>query len=64
MILNITVSCKNKISPFSEPDMISKKLESSHLNFFSANLMTQFFENFRQELLENYRQISANIAIY
>ena len=26
--------------------------------------MTQFFENFRQELSENYRQMSANIAIY
>ena len=33
-----TAICKNKIPPSSEPEIISKELENSHLSSFSVNL--------------------------
>ena len=52
-IPNITAICKNKIPPSSEPEMISKELENSHLSSFSVNLSS-----------ESYLQISSKIVIY
>ena len=37
-IPNTTAICKNKIRPSSEPKIISKELENSHLSSFSVNL--------------------------
>ena len=41
-ISNITTIYKNKISPFSESEMIWKELQSSHLSSFSVNLTDIF----------------------
>ena len=41
-IPNIAAICKNKIPPSSEPEMISKELENSHLSSFSVHLTDIF----------------------
>ena len=61
-IPNITAICKNKIPPSSEPEVISKELENSHLSFFSVNL-TDIFNMHRQISSESYLQISSKIVI-
>ena len=57
LILNIATSCTNKISSSSESDMTLKALESSHLKFFSVNLMTEI-----SKIITKYCQISSLIA--
>ena len=47
-IPNITAICRNKIPPSSEPEMISKELENSHLSYFSVNVIDIF------RIIENY----------
>ena len=61
-IPNITAICKNKIPPSSEPEVISKELENSHLSFFSVNL-TDIFNMYCQISSESYLQISSKIVI-
>ena len=63
-IPNITLICKNKISPSSEPEMISKKLENLHLTSFSVNLTNIFkiIVKYRRKVISKYRQKSLFIA--
>ena len=56
-ISNITAICKNKIHSSSEPEMISKELENSHLSSFSVNL-TDIFKiigKYRRKVISKYR---------
>ena len=43
-IPNITVICKNKIPPSSEPEMIPKELENSHLRLLVLDPLTDIFK--------------------
>ena len=43
-ILNKTTSCKNKMSLFSESNMMSKGLQNSDLIYYNVNLMTMFLK--------------------
>ena len=63
-IQNITTICKNKIPPSSEPEMISKELENSHLSSFSVNLTDIFkiIAKYRRKVISKYRQKSLFIA--
>ena len=62
-IQNITTICKNKIPPSSEPEMISKELENSHLSSFSVNLTDIFkiIAIYRRKVIS---KISSKIVIY
>ena len=62
-IPNTIAICKNKIPPSSEPEIISKELENSHLSSFNVNL-TDIFQNYGQISTECYLQISSKIVIY
>ena len=62
-ISNITTICQYKIPPFSDSEMISKKVESSRLISFSVNL-TYIFYSYRQILSENDLLISSKIVTY
>ena len=66
VIPNITAICKNKIPPSSEPEMISKELENSHLSScsFSVNLTDIFkiIAKYRRKVISKYRQKSLFIA--
>ena len=57
-IPNTTAICKNKIRPSSEPKIISKKLENSHLSSFSVNLTDIFkiIAKYRRNVISKYRQ--------
>ena len=63
-IPNITTIGKNKIFPSSEPEMISKELEKSHLNSFSMNLtdVVKIIAKYRWKVISKYRQKSLFIA--
>ena len=64
IIPNITAICKNKTPPSSEPEMISKELENSHLSSFSVNLTDIFkiIAKYRRKVISKYRQKSLFIA--
>ena len=64
LIPNITAISKNKIPPSSEPEMISKELENSHLSSFSVNLTDIFktIAKYRRKVISKYRQESFFIA--
>ena len=71
--LNITGSCKNKISPSSESDMISKELESSHHKVFSVNLPTCQLSSFiaqweshlrEQKVIHSWFQVIFNCSYF
>ena len=57
-ISNITAICKNKIPSSSEPEMISKELENSHLSSFSVNLtdILKIIAKYRRKVISRYRQ--------
>ena len=59
-ILNITAICKNKITPFSESEMILKELEleSSHLSSFNVNLtnISKITTKYCGKIISKYRQ--------
>ena len=59
-----TAICKNKIPPSSEPEIISKELENSHLSSFSVNLTDIFkiIAKYRRKVISKYRQKSLFIA--
>ena len=56
-IPNITAICKNKIPPLSDPEMISKELENSHLSSFSVNVTDIFkiIAKYRRKVISKYR---------
>ena len=57
-IPNTIAICKNKIPPSSEPEIISKELENSHLSSFSVNLTDIFkiIAKYRRNVISKYRQ--------
>ena len=57
-ISNITVMCKNKITPSSEFEMTLKELESSHLSSFTVNLtdITKVTAKYCRKTISKYRQ--------
>ena len=59
-----TAICKNKLPPSSEPEIISKELENSHLSSFSVNLTDIFkiIAKYRRKVISKYRQKSLFIA--
>ena len=61
---NTTAICKDKIPPSSEPEIISKELENSHLSSFSVNLTDIFkiIAKYRRKVISKYRQKSLFIA--
>ena len=63
-IPNITTIGKNKTFPSSDPEMISKKLEKSHLSSFSVNLtdVVKIIAKYRRKVISKYRQKSLFIA--
>ena len=63
-IPNTTTICKNKILPSSEPEIISKELENSHLSSLSVNL-TDIFKiivKYRRNVISKYRRKSSFIG--
>ena len=58
LISNITVMCKNKITPSSEFEMTLKELESSHLSSFTVNLtdITKVTAKYCRKTISKYRQ--------
>ena len=64
VIPNITAICKNKTPPSSEPEMISKELENSHLSSFSVNLTDIFkiIAKYGWYVTSKYRQKSLFIG--
>ena len=63
-IPNATAVCKNKIPPSSEPEIISKERENSHLSSFSVNLTDIFkiIAKYRWNVIFKYRQKSLFIG--
>ena len=63
-IPNIAAICKNKIPPSSEPEMISKELENSHLSSFSVHLTDIFkiIAKYCRKVISKYCQKSLFIA--
>ena len=63
-IPNISAICKNKICFSTEPKMISKKLENSHLSSFSLNLtdISKIIAKYCRNVISKYRQKSLFVA--
>ena len=63
-VSNITTIWKNKIPPFSESEMISEELESSHLSSFGVNLTNIFkiIAKYSRKIISKYLQKSLFIA--
>ena len=57
LILNVTAICKNKIPPSSEPEMISKELDNSHLSSLSVHLRDIFkiIPKYRRKVISKNR---------
>ena len=59
-ISNITAICRNKITPFSESEMILKELELkiSNLSSFNVNLtnISKITAKYRRKNISKYRQ--------
>ena len=57
-IWNITAICKNKITTYSEPELILKELESSQLSSFTLNLtdISNFTAKYRWKVFSKWRQ--------
>ena len=64
LIPNITAISKNEIPPSSEPEMISKELENSHLSSFSVNLtdIYKIIAKYYWSVISKYLQKSLFIA--
>ena len=64
LIPNTTGICKYKMPPSSEPEMISKELENSHLSSFSVNLTNIFkiIAKYGWYVTSKYRQKSLFIG--
>ena len=59
-ISSITAICRNKITPFSESEMILKELELkiSNLSSFNVNLtnISKIAAKYRRKIISKYRQ--------
>ena len=59
-ISSITAICRNKITPFSESEMILKELELkiSNLSSFNVNLtnISKITAKYRRKIISKYRQ--------
>ena len=63
-IPNTTAIYKNKILPSSEPEIVSKEFENSHLSSFSVNLRDSFkiIVKYCPNVISKYHQISSFIG--